>query len=98
MANLIEEQYDLGFDIDELGPEDHDELIDKIVEIFKVNSVWDFPAAKINGTPVIYLASGPDLESKFDDIARYGKFIIIEDTDHTSLIMDDVEKIVKYLK
>ena len=98
VANLIEEQYDLGFDIDELGPEDHDELIDKIVEIFKVNSVWDFPAAKINGTPVIYLASGPDLESKFDDIAKYEKFIIIEDTDHTSLIMDDVEKIVKYLK
>ncbi|MBR6023658.1 MAG: hypothetical protein IK044_01675, partial [Methanobrevibacter sp.] len=98
VVNLIEEQFDFVFDVDEFGPQDRDVLIDKIVEMFVVNSVWDFPAAKINETPVIYLATGSGLESKFDDVARYGEFIMIEDTDHDAIIKDDFEKIVKYLK
>jgi hypothetical protein len=69
-----------------------------MVEMFYVNSVWDFQPVKINDTPVIYLASEHGDEDKLENIARNGEFIVIEDTDHTAIITADVEKIVKYLK
>ena len=96
--NLINQLYDLGLDVDELGSEDHDELIDKIVEILNVNMVWDFPDAKINDTPVIYLATSHDYDGKLENVARNCEFIFIDDTDHESIILSDVEKIVEYLK
>ncbi len=96
--NFINQLFDLGIDADELGPEGHDELIDKMVEIFNVNMVWDFPAAKINDTPVIYLATSQDLEGELENIAKNGEFIFIKGTDHLSIISGDVKKIVKYFK
>ncbi|WP_407415860.1 amino acid adenylation domain-containing protein, partial [Methanobrevibacter sp.] len=96
--NIINQLHELGLGADELEPEDHDELIDKIVEISRVNLVWDFPAAKINDTPVIYLATTHELEGKLENIARNGEFIFIEGTDHLSVIGPDVKKIVKYFK
>ena len=95
---LINELYDLGVDVDELESEDHDELIDKMVEIFTVNSIWDFPPVKINDTQVIYLASAHDYESRLEDIARNGEFIFIDDTDHTAIITSDVKRVIGYLK
>ena len=95
---ILNELYGLGFDDDEIGVKDNEGLIDKMAAIFAVNSVWDFPAVKINDTPVIYLASDCEYEGKLENIARNGEFIFIEDTDHTSLITADVKKIVKYLK
>ncbi|WP_407415013.1 phosphopantetheine-binding protein, partial [Methanobrevibacter sp.] len=95
----INKLYDLGFDVDELGLEDHDELIDKMVEIIIVNSIWDFPAAKINDTPVIYLAADQEyVGGRLDDIARNGEFIFIDATNHSSIVTTDVKRIVKYLK
>ncbi|WP_407462424.1 AMP-binding enzyme, partial [Methanobrevibacter sp.] len=97
-SDIFKELTDLGFDIDELGGEDNDELSEKMVEMFYVNSVWDFQPVKINDTPVIYLATEHGDEGKLENIARNGEFIFIDDTDHTAIITDDVEKIVKYLK
>ncbi|WP_405304650.1 hypothetical protein [Methanobrevibacter sp.] len=94
----INELYDMGFDVDELGP-DHDELMDKMMEMFVVNSKWDFPTAKINDTPVIYLAADQQYdEGRLEDIARDAEFILIEDTDHTAIVTTDALKIVRYLK
>ena len=96
--NLINQLFDLGLDVDELGPENHDELIDKIFEILTVNMVWDFPTAKINDTPIIYLSSDHEYGSRLEDITRNGEIIFIEGTDHLSIVTTDVKKIVKYLK
>ena len=95
---FINELYGLGVDVDGLRSEDHNELIDKIVEIFTINSIWDFPAAKINDTQVIYLASDNEYEGRLEDIARNGEFIVIEDTNHSSIVTNDVKKIIRYLK
>lgn len=97
-SDILDELYGLGFDDEEIGVKDDDELIGKMVEIFAVNSIWDFSPVKINDTPVIYLASDKEYEGRLENIARNGEFIFIDDTDHTAIITDDVEKIVKYLK
>ena len=96
--SLINELYDLGFDVDDLSIENHDEFIDKMAEIFAINSNWDFPAAKINDTPVIYLATTHDLEGKLENIAKNGEFIFIDNTYHEAIVTKDVQLIVKYLK
>ena len=74
----------------------YEEFYNKLCEVMFINDNFNFDTPTIN-SPAIYLGTSREFESKFNDIALNGEFILI-DSDHDAIIREDVHKIVKYFK
>ena len=75
--------------------EPFDIFTEKIVEVCRINSLWDFEPVTID-SPVIYLSTEPG-EDELYDVANNPEFVLI-DADHVSIVGNDASKIVKYFK
>ena len=69
---------------------------DRIIEIYDVNSTWQFNTPKLN-SHVVYLGTRDKYKESIKDISDDYEFILVDSTHH-DLIGNDVDKIVKYFK
>ncbi len=95
VMGLIDMVQATDFDLEELSPEPFDIFTEKVVEVCRINSLWDFEPVTID-SPVIYLSTTPHEEELYN-IANNPEFVVI-DADHVSIVEKDVPKIVKYFK